>query len=130
MNHRACASIGVLGTVVVCMSLMVSPVAGPTVLGSYVMVVSASSEGAQLSSVTVKTTPEMDLRRTPWGDPNFQGLWTGSTMTPLERSTKLAERQFLSEEEVVALEAQADQRRFVERAPGAGEPSTYNTGLV
>ena len=26
-----------------------------------------------------------DTFRTPWGDPDLQGVWTGSTLTPLER---------------------------------------------
>ena len=42
--------------------------------------------------------------RTPWGAPDLQGVWTGSTLTPLERPTDLADKSFLTEEEVVALE--------------------------
>ena len=30
--------------------------------------------------------------RTPWGDPDFQGIWNNSTTTPLERMTD-AERE-------------------------------------
>lgn len=64
--------------------------------------------------------------RTPWGDPDLQGLWTGSTLTPLERPADLAGKAFLSEEEAAALEQRADQNRFIERAPGDGDPGTYN----
>ena len=64
--------------------------------------------------------------RTPWGAPDLQGVWPGSTLTPLERPTDLADKPFLTEEEVVALEYQADESRFVERTPQAGDPGTYN----
>ena len=66
------------------------------------------------------------LPQTPWGDPDLQGVWTGSTMTPLERPQDLAGREFLTEEEAAVLEQRADQNRFVERVPRDGDPGTYN----
>jgi hypothetical protein len=36
---------------------------------------------------------------TPWGHPDLQGLWTNSTITPLERPAAFAGREFLTEEE-------------------------------
>ena len=72
------------------------------------------------------TTRGQSLPRTPWGDPDLQGLWTGSTLTPLERPAHLSGQAFLSEEEAAALEQRADSSRFVERAPGDGNPGTYN----
>ena len=64
--------------------------------------------------------------RTPWGDPDLQGIWTGSTLTPLERPRDLAGEEFLTEEAAAALEQRADQNRFVERVPRDGDPGTYN----
>ncbi len=64
--------------------------------------------------------------RTPWGDPDLQGIWTGSTLTPLERPRDLAGKAFLTAEEAAALEQRADQNRYVERTPRAGDPGTYN----
>jgi hypothetical protein len=63
--------------------------------------------------------------RTPWGDPDLEGIWTGSTITPLERPATLAGRKFLTEAEAAALEKQAvaDQ---VDRPPRTGDPGTYN----
>ena len=37
--------------------------------------------------------------RTPWGDPDLQGLWTNTTTTPLERPADLAGKALLTEEE-------------------------------
>ena len=67
-----------------------------------------------------------EVLRTPWGDPDLQGLWTGSTLTPLERPRELAGQEFLTEEEAVALEQRADRNRFVEREVREGDPGTYN----
>src|SRR3954451_19596509 len=63
--------------------------------------------------------------RTPWGDPNLEGIWTASTITPLERPAKLAGRKYLTEAEAAELEKQAvaDQ---VDRPPRDGDPGTYN----
>ncbi len=40
--------------------------------------------------------------RTPWGDPDLQGLWHYGTNTPLERPEKYAGRDRLTEEEIAA----------------------------
>ena len=64
--------------------------------------------------------------RTPWGDPDLQGLWTGSTLTPLERPQEFAGQEFLTEEEAAELEQRADRNRFVEREVREGDPGTYN----
>jgi hypothetical protein len=45
--------------------------------------------------------------RTPWGDPDLQGIWNNFTITPLERPANLGDQEFLSPEEAAALEQQA-----------------------
>jgi hypothetical protein len=42
-----------------------------------------------------------------WGDPDLQGVWDQHTITPLERPAELADREFLTDEEVAALERSA-----------------------
>jgi hypothetical protein len=42
--------------------------------------------------------------RTPWGDPDLQGIWDHKVSTPLERPAKYADREFLTDEEIKALE--------------------------
>ena len=63
--------------------------------------------------------------RTPWGHPDLQGIWDQTTGTPLERSTDLADREFLTEEEAVARET----RRFraFDAAPRPGSPGNYGS---
>ena len=49
-------------------------------------------------------TPGTHVSRTAWGDPDLQGIWVGSTLTPLERPERHAGREFLTDEEVAELE--------------------------
>jgi hypothetical protein len=52
--------------------------------------------------------------RTPWGHPDLQGIWTNSTITPLERPAAFAGREFMTDEEArkldLAAASQYDQR--------------------
>ena len=49
--------------------------------------------------------------RTPWGDPDLQGVWSNQTLTPLERPTEFAGKTQLTEQE--AAEYQARLRRQI-----------------
>ncbi len=42
--------------------------------------------------------------RTPWGHPDLQGIYDGASMTPQARPEKFKDREFLTAEEVAALE--------------------------
>ena len=46
---------------------------------------------------------------TPWGDPDLEGIWSSKTTTPLERPDDYEGREFLTEDEIAALEANARQ---------------------
>jgi hypothetical protein len=48
--------------------------------------------------------------KTPWGDPDLQGTWDYRTITPLERSRELGNREFYTDEEKKTLEARAGRR--------------------
>ena len=46
--------------------------------------------------------------RTPWGDPDLQGIWTNeNTGTPMQRPARFGDREFLTDEEVAELEQEA-----------------------
>jgi hypothetical protein len=42
--------------------------------------------------------------RTPWGDPDLQGLWSNASVTPLERPAPLANKPFWTEAEAAEVE--------------------------
>ncbi len=56
--------------------------------------VSVASQQAQLASSL----------RTPWGEPDLQGIWSNPAVTPLERAEEYGTREFLTEEEIAAAE--------------------------
>jgi len=76
----------------------------------------------QSSSRSVRVTS----LRTPWGAPDLQGTWTGSTITPLERPREFADKAVLTKEEAGALEARARGRAATEPQAAQGDPGTYN----
>ena len=62
------------------------------------------------------------LTRTPWGDPDLQGVWDYKTITPLERPLNLAGREFLTDAEASQLEARAAKR--LDEPPDETVPAT------
>ena len=62
------------------------------------------------------------IARTPWGEPDLQGIWSYATLTPLERPKELANREFFTDEEVAKRQAALS----VDSAPRKGDPGTYN----
>ena len=67
--------------------------------------------------------------RTPWGDPDLQGIWPSSEMigVPLQRDQKLGTRAYLTDEEFAQREkqasrqAEADGEEFVASRTGGGD---------
>ena len=71
--------------------------------------------------------------RTPWGDPDIQGVWNSKTLTPLERADKYAGREFLTDQEVMELEkASVEDRgrdKRAERGSVADVEGAYNNAF-
>ena len=42
--------------------------------------------------------------RTAWGDPDLQGVWDYSSITPMQRPERFGDRAFLTREEAATLE--------------------------
>src|SRR2546427_3929643 len=102
MSLRYLAPLEILAAVTLAVSVAVPPVAAqaPT---------SASVRGTTGISTAV---------RTPWGDPDLQGVWTNTTVTPLERPESVARKEVLTDEERAELDAQA--AHTLERLGGTG----------
>ena len=103
MCHRVLVSMGALVAVIAVVSLAPGPAAGqaPTAADRW-------------------TAP-----RTPWGDPDLQGMWSNTTTTRLERPAELAGKEILTDQERAALDDQAAQRR--DRRPPPGSTGAYNS---
>jgi hypothetical protein len=94
MRHRYLASVTAIAasTAFVCVSA--APLRGQT-----------PAAAAKKPSSTRQAAP-----RTPWGDPNLQGTWNFSTVTPLERPDAFGNKQVLDDEEVAQENHTADTR--------------------
>ena len=72
--------------------------------------------------------PVNDVGRTPWGDPDLQGMWLSSALVtvPFERSEELGSRAVLTAEELETRNAAAAARvrPRLSPAPGFGERET------
>jgi hypothetical protein len=125
MSRRIRASAGVLTTAI-----------------GVLTAVSVTGQGGALPRRAAVTPTDRAARawtppRTPWGDPDLEGIWPSTDMVgvPFERPAELAGRTELSNEEFAAREAQAgrqaqaDSQEFVSTAPrtgdGTGPPSHW-----
>ena len=105
--------------------------------GSMTMVAIAVAAGASMSVTgtsgqapsTSATAPDPALK-TPWGEPDLQGIWTDETDTPLQRSPKYADQEVFSEAQRVELDKQRlallRRDRRVERGTELDVAGAYN----
>ena len=81
-------------------------------------------------SITGTSAQNAAPPKTPWGDPDLQGLWTDETDTPLQRSPRFGNQEFFTEAERADLDQQRsamkgrDQR--AERGTAADLAGAYN----
>jgi hypothetical protein len=106
MRLRCVATIGGVATLVA-LSIATVPLAGQ-----------ADPSGLKKAGMTKQGSQF----RTPWGDPDLQGVWSYATITPLERPLELAGREFFTPEEAAARNRDVE----AEAAPPPGDPGTYN----
>ncbi len=76
--------------------------------------------GAALTIATVFGQSPAGPRtaRTPWGDPDLQGLWTNATITPFERPANLSDKPVLTEQEAVEFEKETLTARDADNRTG------------
>ena len=64
-----------------------------------------------LALISISATGQnWKVPRTPYGQPDLQGVWTNATLTPLQRPAELADKQFFTEQEAAAYEKQRIQQ--------------------
>jgi len=88
---------------------------------------------APASKAKAKTTKAYTPPKTPWGDPDLEGVWPGNMGVPMQRNAKLGERATLTDEEYQAKEvaaakqAKADSESVVasDSKIGIGPPSYW-----
>src|SRR5258705_11501537 len=72
--------------------------------------------------------------KTPWGEPDLQGIWTDETDTPLQRSPKYVNQEFFTEVQRAELDkaraALLGRDRRVERGTELDVAGAYNAQFV
>src|SRR5262249_13863907 len=69
--------------------------------------IAAAAVSAAISASVTPTSAQALTPKTPWGEPDLQGIWTDETDTPLQRSLKYANQEFFTE----AQRAELDKER-------------------
>jgi hypothetical protein len=64
--------------------------------------------------------------RTPWGDPDIEGIWTNATLTPLQRPADLASKEFFTPEEAAQFARARIEQTNADRPLPPGQVGAYN----
>jgi hypothetical protein len=90
-----------------------------------IFAVTVITVSAQPAAKTATASKAWKQPKTPWGDPDLQGVWPSTSMiqTPMERDPKLGTRAVLNDEEVAQKVARGKQfSRLETGAPGGVVP--------
>jgi hypothetical protein len=92
--------------------------------------VSITRTSAQAPAASVTAPAPTPALKTPWGDPDLQGIWTDESDTPLQRSPKYAAQEFFTEVQRAELDklrsAFLGRDRRSERGTEADVAGAYN----
>jgi hypothetical protein len=111
MTRRILMSLGAGGLAVAVVALLAVPVAGQAPRPG------APGAGAPAKPAARAWTPP----RTPWGDPDLQGIWNFATSTPLERPVDVGGKAVLSDEEAEQFEEKLAFNLTRDRRDGGNE---------
>ena len=91
---------------------------------------SAAGQAPAAPRVASKARPTAAIR-TPWGDPDLQGIWTDEFDTPLQRPARYASKEVFTDEERAELDKQRaallGRDRRVERGTELDVAGAYNS---
>jgi len=108
MSRRFVTSLGVLAVV----SLLAVPVVGQA---------PAPAAKTPTASKARTTGAAKATLRTPWGDPDLQGIWNDATSTPMQRPAKLGEKVVLTEDEAAEFQEEVAEDLTRDRRDGGAE---------
>jgi len=86
----------------------------------------AAAQSAAAAKKTASPKSAWTPPRTPFGDPDLQGIWSNASIIPLERPAELAGKARLTPEEMAAYEATVFHRSSRDATRAAGQVGTYN----
>ena len=101
MTHRLWISIGILAVTTI------APAAG-------------QARKATPKAAAKATAHSQAVPKTPWGDPDLQGVWNDSTSTPLQRPGAAGEKDVLNDAEAAEFQEQLADNLSRDRRDGVG----------
>ena len=97
--------------------------------------IAAAAVSGVISVSVIQTSAQAPVTmKTPWGEPDLQGIWTDETDTPLQRSPKFANQEFFTEAQREELDRErgahfeSDPRQ--ERGTAIDVGGAYNTAFL
>jgi hypothetical protein len=66
-------------------------------IGASVVIASAFVVAIHAPAASAQAPAAAPMLKTPWGEPDLQGVWTDETDTPLQRAPKYANQEFFTE---------------------------------
>ncbi|HEY7299314.1 MAG TPA: hypothetical protein VH684_15515 [Xanthobacteraceae bacterium] len=110
------------------------------ILSGSIILVAAAAAAATISATVEQTSAQTEASsavalKTPWGDPDLQGIWTDETDTPLQRPAKYADQEFFTPEQRSGLDrARADllgtERDRYQRGTARDVAGAYNSAFA
>src|ERR1700675_1947151 len=95
--------------------------------GSSVSITRTQAQAPAPSATAPAPAPAL---KTPWGEPDLQGVWTDETDTPFQRSPKFANQEFFTEAQRAELDqlrsASLGREKRFERGTEADVAGAYN----
>ena len=89
---------------------------------------------AQAPAASLKASAPTAVLKTPWGEPDLQGIWTDESDTPLQRSPKYANQEFFTEAQRAELDkeraALLGRDRRVDRGTELDVAGAYNAQFM
>jgi hypothetical protein len=83
---------------------------------------------AQASADTATAPAVAASLKTPWGEPDLQGIWTYESDTPLQRPAKFANQEFFTEEQRAELDRERAALLARDKRAGRGTETDVNQG--
>src|SRR5690348_12293769 len=99
-----------------------------------VLLISITRISGQTSASSAAGAAASAALKTPWGEPDLQGIWTDESDTPLQRSPKYANQEFFTEAQRAELDKERasllGRDRRVERGTELDVAGAYNAQFM
>jgi len=79
-----------------------------------------------LLALSTSLVAQQGSPRTPWGDPDLEGVWTNATLTPLQRPPELGSKAFFTPEEAAQYVRRRLEQTNADRPLPPGQVGAYN----